>query len=193
MGMSPARVVGPDWIDSERYKISAVLTDAYARSLRTRSSRGPSRNEEFQVLLRQEIVRRFGMEFQQERRETSGFAARLPPSDSIKARRSKALEGARFKESGTPVINVRRTLDVRGATMPEFLEWLERSWLRAPVVATSAVPDGVWDFRIRWTTADPASLFQVVKEKVGIEITPGTVSPEYLIIKRLDRPEIGHH
>jgi hypothetical protein len=75
--------------------------------------------------------------------------------------------------------------------MPEFLEWLERFWLRAPVVAISAVPYEVWDFRIRWTTADQSSLFQSVKEKVGIEITPATVSPEYLIIKRIDRPEIG--
>jgi uncharacterized protein (TIGR03435 family) len=191
MGISPARVLGPDWIDSERYQISAVLTDANARSLRTRLSGSASRNEEFQVLLREEIVRRFGMEFQQERRETSGFAARLPPSGSIKAQRSKTLEGARFKESGTPVLNVRRTLEVRGATMPEFLEWLERFWLRAPVVAISAVPYEVWDFRIRWTTADQSSLFQSVKEKVGIEITPATVSPEYLIIKRIDRPEIG--
>jgi uncharacterized protein (TIGR03435 family) len=193
MGISPARVLGPDWIDSERYKISAVLSDADARSLRTRSSGGASRNEQFQALLRQEIIRRFGMEFQPERRVTSGFAAGLPPSGSVRARRSKSLEGARFKESGTPVINVRRTLDVRGATMPEFLEWLERSWLRAPVVATGAAPQGVWDFRIRWTTADHASLFRVVKEEVGIEITPGTVSPEYLIIKRIERPEIGHH
>lgn len=164
-GVSRARVLGPDWIDSERYRISAVLASD-AKTLRTRTSGGASVSDEFQLLFGQEIVRRFRMEFQKERRETNGFLVRLPPSVDIKARRAKTLEGARFSESGTPIINTRRTLDVRGATIPEFLEWLEFK-LRAPIAATSAAPEGVWDFRIRWTTADQTSLFQAVKEKVG--------------------------
>jgi uncharacterized protein (TIGR03435 family) len=182
-GVSPSRVMGPDWIDSERYRISAVLDDA--KSLR---ARGAGRNDAFRRLFAQEIVRRFQIEFQRERREASGFEARLSPETVIRAKRSKSLEGAQFRDGGIPVINTRRTLDVRGATIPELLDWLERHWLRAPVVAVGAPIEGVWDFRVRWTTADRDSLLQAVREKVGIEIAPADVSPEYLVIQRIHRP-----
>ncbi|MFN7920048.1 MAG: TIGR03435 family protein [Bryobacteraceae bacterium] len=187
-GVSPVRVLGPDWIDTERYRISAVLGEA--KALRTRSSPSPSIQEEFRLLFSKEIVRRFRLEFQMGRRETAGFWAKHSPSAATKARLSKSLEGARFQESGTPVINVRRTLDVRGATIAEFLDWVERFGLRAPVVATSALPEGTWDFRIRWTTGDPDSLLQAIHEAIGWELSPGSVSPEYVVIKRIARPDL---
>lgn len=186
-GVLPSRVSGPGWIDSERYAISAVLADDSKGHLRVRPPAGTDAGSEFQSLFAREIVARFRLEFERQRRQTSGFLVRLPPSSIIKARRSKANEGSRFRESGTPILNARRTLEVRGATLSEFVEWLERVPLRAPVAAAHPLPDGLWDFRIRWTTADRHSLFESVNGSVGLEIAPGDVAAEYVVIGSIDK------
>jgi hypothetical protein len=48
-GVPPARVLGPDWIDSECYAISAVLADDSKGRLRDRPATGASRDDEFQT------------------------------------------------------------------------------------------------------------------------------------------------
>jgi uncharacterized protein (TIGR03435 family) len=160
-------VLGPDWIDSENYGISAVLADDSKGRLRTRSTSGSSLDDEFQTLFAREITSRFRLEFERERWEGRGFVLRVPASAdaNIKARRSRSLEGARFIEKGTPIVNMRRSLEVQGATLSEFLDWLERL-LGMPVVAIDALPDGVWDFRLRWTTGDESSLCRAVRDQV---------------------------
>jgi uncharacterized protein (TIGR03435 family) len=189
-GVPPARVLGPDWIDSERYGILAVLADDSKGRLRTRSTAGSTLDDEFQTLFAEEIASRFGLEFHKERRETSGFVLRPEASTDIKARRSRSLEGARFIEKGTPIINVRQSLEVQGATLLEFSDWLERR-LGMPVVAAGALPDGVWDFRLRWTTGDERSLREEVRDQVGLEILPSNVTAEYVVISRVERPQLG--
>jgi uncharacterized protein (TIGR03435 family) len=166
-GLPPPRVLGPDWIDSEHYSVSAVLADDLKGRLRSRSAAGASLNDEFQSLFASEIASRFRLEFQKERRETSGFELRPEASANVKARRSKSLEGARFNQKGTPIINVRQSLEVQGATLLEFADWLERR-LGMPVVAADALPDGVWDFRLRWTTGDKSSLREAVRDQVVV-------------------------
>jgi uncharacterized protein (TIGR03435 family) len=189
-GVSPGRVSGPDWIDSERYGISAILADDSKGRLRTRSTAGSSLDDEFQTLFAQEIGSRFGLEFYKEHRETSGFVLRPEASTGIKARRSRSLEGARFIEKGTPIINVRQSLEVQGATLLEFSGWLERR-LGMPIVAAGVLPDGVWDFRLRWTTGDEGSLREAVRDQVGLEIFPSNVTAEYAVIRRVEKPEVG--
>lgn len=191
-GVPPARVLGPDWIDSERYAISAVLADDSKGRLSTRSAAAAGRDGEFQNLFAQEVGSRFGLQFRKERREASGFVLRPQASTDIKGRRSRSLEGARFIQKGTPIINVRQSLEVQGATLLEFADWLERR-LGMPVVAAGAMPDGVWDFRLRWTTKDEISLREAVRGQVGLEILPGNVTAEYVVISRVERPHLGPH
>jgi uncharacterized protein (TIGR03435 family) len=147
-------VLGPDWIDSERYGISAVLADDTKGRLRTRSTAGPSLDDEFQTLFAQEIASRFALEFHKERRDARGFVLRPQASANVKARRSRSLEGARFIEKGTPFINVRSSLEVQGATLLEFTDWLERR-LGMPVVAGGPLHDS----RLL-EPSDPAALEQ---------------------------------
>jgi uncharacterized protein (TIGR03435 family) len=188
-GVPPARVLGPDWIDSENYAILAVLADDSQGRLRTRSTAHTSLDDDFQNLFAQEIASRFRLEFQRERQERRGFVLRLSAS-GIKARRSRSLEGARFMAKGMPIINVRQSLEVQGATLLEFSDWLERR-LGVPVVAPGELPDGVWDFRIPWTTGDENSLGEAIRDQVGLELLPGNVTAEYVVISRVERPELG--
>jgi uncharacterized protein (TIGR03435 family) len=191
-GVPPTRVLGPDWIDSENYGVSAVLADDSKGGLRIRSIAGARLDDDFQNLFAREIASRFRLEFQKERREGRGFVLRVPASanTNIKARRSRSLEGARFTVKGTPIINVRQSLEVQGATFLEFSGWLERR-LGMPVVAAGALPDGVWDFRLRWTTGDECSLREEVRDQVGLEILPSNVTAEYVVISRVERPQLG--
>ena len=63
-----ARIVGPDWMDSEHYAVAATLSDESRLRLRTRSPDDASIGEAFQSMLTQELEQRFHLEFHRETR-----------------------------------------------------------------------------------------------------------------------------
>ena len=58
-GMPEAHILGPDWIDTERYAITAMLSDETRLRLRTRSEDDGHLAMEFRTLLAEELAQRF--------------------------------------------------------------------------------------------------------------------------------------
>lgn len=191
-GVSPTHVLGPDWIDTERFSVAAVLADDSRSRLRTRPSGGAGLDDEFRELFSQEIASRFHLEIRRERRDVRGFVVRPPNGAQLKARQSKSLEGGRFIRKGTPIVNVFSTLDARGTTLQDLCNWLERQ-LNAPVVSNDGLPIGVWDFRLRWRSGDQTSLRQAVREQVGLDIVEGNTLVEYIVVSPIEKPDFGPH
>jgi len=78
-GVPMARIVGPDWMDTEPYAVVAELSDESRLRLRTRSPDHASVGEEFRSMLTKELVERFHLEFHRETRE--GLAPKRPPQN----------------------------------------------------------------------------------------------------------------
>lgn len=186
-GMPPTRVLGPDWIDTEHYRVTAVLSDESRVRMRTRKPGDTGVDEEFRSLFIQEIVSRFHLEFHQERRNSIGYLVQPISGGKLKAQKSTSHEGGGFKQTGTYIINVHTALDARGVTLPEFCNWLENR-LKAPVTPSSALPGGIWDFRLKWQSVSQDSLLGAIRDQLGLDVKEANTPAEYLIVDRIERP-----
>jgi uncharacterized protein (TIGR03435 family) len=181
----PTRVLGPDWIDTERYSITAILSDDAGGRLRTRTPGSSTSDVEFQSLLRQEIISRFKLKTHMERKNRDAFLVR--PSFRLKIRKSKSLEGREVTGKATPIINLNRTVDARGLTLLEFCAWLERR-LSAPVIANSTLPSGTWDFHLHWRSGEETSLIAAVRNQTGLDLLETNAPVVYLVVDHIESP-----
>jgi len=186
-GVFPSRVLGPDWLDSECYSITAIVSDDSRGHLRRRLPGSSSSDEEFWSMFRHEITSRFQLTMHTERKDRDAFVVQPLVGGRLKVRQSKSLEGGQVNRKGTPMTNVYSTVDARGLTLMEFCGWLERQ-LNAPVIPSSSLPPGTWDFHVHWQSGDQRSLLAAVRDQVGLDLVEGNASVEYLIVDRVDRP-----
>lgn len=188
-GISPTRVLGPEWIDTERYSVTAILSDNSRGRLRRRSPTGASSDEEFRLLFTQEIVSRFQLKMHTEQRSQHAFVASLLSGQRLKVHESKALEGGHLKHHGSSVTNMYSVIDARGLTFLELCNWLERQ-LNAPVIPNPTFPPGVWDFRVKWRTADQNSLLAAIRDQIGIDLVEGNAAINYLVVDHIEKPSV---
>jgi uncharacterized protein (TIGR03435 family) len=146
-------VLGPGWIETECYSVTAVLSGNSRGQLRTRTLGSSGSDEEFRSIFSREITSRFQLKTHTERKELDAFVVQPLAGGRLKVRRSTSLEGGQVNVKGTPIVNVYDTMDARGLTLVEFCGWLERH-LNAPVIPTSTLPSGIWDFHLRWRAGD---------------------------------------
>ena len=189
-GVFPTRVLGPDWMDTECYRITAILADDSRGHLRTRSADGSNSDEEFRSMFKQEITSRFHLKTHTDRKDRDAYVVQPLAGGRLKVRPSKSLEGGQFKRKGTPITNANSTVEGRGLTLVEFCGWLERQ-LNAPVIPNSTFPSGTWDFRVHWRSGDQKSLLVAVRDQVGLDLTERNAPVEYLVVDHVANP-IGH-
>jgi len=183
-GVPEARIVGPDWMAAEHYAVSATLSDESRLRLRTRSPDDASVGEEFRSMLTQELVQRFHLEFHRETRDSLTYTLRSADGQ-LKLRPSPPRERSRLFSNRTAAGHD-ATLEVRSATFRTIANWLQ-DYLKIPVAADTSLPGGTYDFRLKWRSKDQPSLFNALKEQLGLELVEDPRSQEYFLVDRVER------
>ncbi|HEY1496315.1 MAG TPA: TIGR03435 family protein, partial [Candidatus Solibacter sp.] len=185
-GVTALHVIGPGWIESEHYGISATLSEASRLRLRTRSPDDARVVDEFRLLLTQELVQRFRLEFHRETRDTVEYTLQPADGETVTLRSAMPRERERITFSDTALTH-NSTLDAHGVTMRTLGSWL-RGHLKAPVTVTAAFPEGTFDFQLSWKSEDDASLIAALKNQLGAELVKKTERQEYLMVDRVEKP-----
>jgi uncharacterized protein (TIGR03435 family) len=186
-GVPMARIVGPDWMDTEQYSVAAALSDESRLRLRTRSPDDASIGQEFRSMLTQELVQRLHLEFHRETRDGLTYTLRSA-GDPVKLRPVPPRERFRLFSNRAPAGRT-ATLEARSVTFRAVANWLQ-DYLKYPVAADMSLPGGTYDFRLKWQSKDQPSLVHALKEQLGLELVEDSRSQQYFVVDRIERPAL---
>jgi uncharacterized protein (TIGR03435 family) len=195
-GVQPWLVSGlPDWAETTRWNMSAKIVDADAKLMNSLTL------EQRRTLMLSALQERFGM--------VTHYDQKMQPVFLL----TSARNGPKFKPTpalaaGVPVPAFGRTrwtlengtLQGTAVSMPQLAEQLANSLDRNVVDRTGLV--GEFDLKLRLpereTTnpadggsdaAPPETLFEAVKEQLGLRISSGKAPVPTLIVDKLTQPE----
>jgi uncharacterized protein (TIGR03435 family) len=163
---------GPDWLDTERFDISA-------------KAEKPGSETELRMMLQSLLADRFRLKFHRDARETSVYAllvAKNGPRLIVSTAEANSIGISRREISGTNM------------TMPLFASALSGVLNQAVVDKTGLV--GKFDLKLRWTPdsvdtpLDPSapSIFTAVQEQLGLRLDSQKGSVEVFVIDSAEKP-----
>jgi uncharacterized protein (TIGR03435 family) len=156
-GLPEHRVIGPAWIDDERYSITGLVDDP----------------KDFQPLFQQELTARFHMVAHAETKEVPVYVLRAGASGSV---HSPPASSAKRTSSG---------LVVRGSTVKDFAAVLADT-LRQPVFDETGI-EGKFDMELHWSQASFPSLEATVKQQLGLQLVEDRRTLDLLIIEHIEK------
>jgi uncharacterized protein (TIGR03435 family) len=163
-GLPEHRIVGPEWVNAQRYQWTAVVADA----------------ANFQPFMQQELASRFHMEAHRETRNVPVYLLRPSPDA-----RPGGPPASTMGIGGSEISGV--GLRMPRSTMADFAGTLADMLLR-PVFDETGM-EGTYDIVLSWKFGNPESLKKAVKEQLGVEMVEDHRAVELLIITRIERPE----
>jgi uncharacterized protein (TIGR03435 family) len=186
--MKPFQISGPAWIDNERYDILATIPEGTAK-------------EEVPVMLQNLLAERFRMTLHTETKEHSGYILGIgkggPKLMPAKNQNPASTGGFTIKDNSA-------VLNLNGATMPRFVDFLSRL-LGRPVIDSTGLP-GKFDIALpvsmgvimpgaQETVADGspvesdssfASLFTAVHD-LGLKLDSGKVPLKCIVVDKAQK------
>ena len=181
-------ILGPDWIDTERYAVTATLSDQSRIHLRTRSEDDGGMAVEFRNMLTEELAQRLHLQYHREMRDRLSYTLRHAAGRQMKLRPAPSRERGRLAFSRPGSRNA--TLEARSATFRLIGNWLQGP-LKQPVNVDPALPAGAYSFRLHWKSGDQPSLFAALKEQLGLELVEDVRSQEFVVVDRVERPALS--
>jgi uncharacterized protein (TIGR03435 family) len=173
------QVTGPDWINFERYDISAKAADAAG-------------DKELQLMLQALLAERFKLALHRETKELACFVM-VAAKGGLKFHESQLTEGE-------PVLNpdkARLTVDVKGVPATQFVEMLS-SILRAPVINNTGL-SGRYDATVHLSkflpdgsgkegSFDPISTILLgLQEELGLKLESKKMPLDLLIVDHAEK------
>jgi uncharacterized protein (TIGR03435 family) len=158
-GLPEHRILGPAWIDDQRYAITALVDDP----------------KDFQPLMQQELAARWHMLAHREMKDVPVYELRTldgapvhsaPPSASADSRISPSIK-----------LN-QQTVKTFADTMADVLG--------RPVFDETKL-DGRFDFAFTWRSTDPASLKAAVADQLGLSLVDTRRVVEVLIVDHIEK------
>jgi uncharacterized protein (TIGR03435 family) len=172
--VSPAQVVGPDWMENVRFDVTAKYPpDANAADR--------------WLMLRALLEERFKLAVHRESREVQGYAL-------VVAKGGFKLKPVEAGENDTDHAGGRvQTLTAKSTSIAS-LAGLAARYLGAVVIDKTGI-DGVYDFQLRWTSdgentdnADAPPLFPVaIQETLGLRLQAQKVPAEVIVVDHAER------
>jgi uncharacterized protein (TIGR03435 family) len=173
--VKPFQVIGPDWMESVHFDITAKYPP-------------DTRNADRPVMLRTLLEDRFKLTVHRESKEMPGYAL-------VVAKGGFKLKPVEPGGSGTDSHGGRvRILTATKTSMERLADLVARN-LGEVVVDKTAI-DGVYDFEFRWTSDDQApagdaetapSLFTALQETLGLRLQRQKVPVEMIVVDHVER------
>ena len=171
-------VDGPPWLASERFDIDG-LPDAYGK---------PSHNQ-LRLMMQKLLTSRFHIVSHHEQRELPVYAL-LPGKGGPKLTKTERQPGDSTGFSYTNQI----VLTVKNATMADFADGMQASFMDRPVVDQTGLT-GRYDFLLKWTPdesqstgPEPPGLYTSIEQQLGLKLTPARARVHVLVIDRIEKP-----
>jgi uncharacterized protein (TIGR03435 family) len=157
-GLPEHRILGPDWLNSQRYALTAQVDDP----------------KDFQPLMQQELAARFHMLSHREQRVVPVFVLEKPEGVA------KPPESNGTKKSDLSD----RSLKMYGS-IADLASALADA-IQRPVFDETG-QDGNFDFALSWNPGDLASLRAAVKQQLGLELVDDKRMVDLLIIDHIEK------
>jgi uncharacterized protein (TIGR03435 family) len=176
-GVGPYQILGgPDWLDSDRFDISAVA-DPAAKA---------DSDQALMLMLQDLLADRFKLALRRETRSLSAYVLEV-------ARNGSKLEKAAGGESRTHTNgnNARISIQAENTTMEGFAKVLAREMDR-PVVNQTRL-EGLFNLKLQWAResagiTDLPSIFTALEEQLGLRLRSGKTPVEVLVIEHAEEP-----
>jgi uncharacterized protein (TIGR03435 family) len=158
-GVPEHRIIGPAWIDEERYAITALVNDP----------------KDFQPLMQQELAARWHMLAHREMKDVPVYELRALDGTSVVPPAAPAAAGAR----ATPSIRLnQQSVKVFADTLADVL---------ARPVFDETKLDGTFDFAFSWTSTDPASLKSAMASQLGLSLVDTRRVVDLVIVDHIEK------
>jgi uncharacterized protein (TIGR03435 family) len=173
------QISGPDWLDSERFDISAKAA-------------GPAKDEQLMAMLQTFLAERFGLALHKETREMKGYGLVVSKSGS-------KLKTA-VDDGNSQTHNNNGRLTAQHVSMAQLANVLSRGTGLRVVDMTGL--QGVFDFTLEWdrsastlsanadehppSDAGP-SIFTALQEQLGLKLEARKLPVEILVIDHVER------
>lgn len=204
-GVKVSEIVGPDWLGTERYDVSAKFPPATTR-------------EQFTKMLQQLLIEQLGLKLHRETRVTPIYALTvMPGGHKLKdATAPTAIAPGKGAHSGTAFApsEARMIVTATTQTMARFAEALSLRLDRKVVDMTGL--SGNYDFRLEWpldsagqpkaldgsTSVGPASarlpmevftgLFGALRTQAGLRLDSRKEDVEVLVVDHISKTPVGN-
>jgi uncharacterized protein (TIGR03435 family) len=158
-GLPEHRIIGPAWIDDERYAITALVNDP----------------KDFQPLMQQELAARWHMLAHREMKDVPVYELRT--LDGVPAHSASPNASADSRMSPSIKLNQQ--------TVKTFANLLGDA-LGRPVFDETKL-DGRFDFAFTWRSTDPVSLKVAAADQLGLNVVDTRRVVEVLIIDHIEK------
>jgi uncharacterized protein (TIGR03435 family) len=199
-GISPniaGRVIGPDWIKTERYVIQGKLPDTIASAMQSMTTE--ERTKETLLMMQSLLADRFQLKAHFETREMPVYELEVAKGgsklkeDTDATKRRFAVGGSTIRATAAPITVISNALEC--APDVDGREVVDRTGLT-----------GTYDFSLSWTPlqaaaasadgngnllpadAGGASLFAAIVEQLGLKLVPAKRSAQVLVIDHIEQP-----
>jgi uncharacterized protein (TIGR03435 family) len=153
------RIIGPSWIDDQRYAITAVVNDP----------------KDFQPLMQQEFATRWHLLAHREMKDVPVYELRT-------------LEGVAMRPPAPPAPAGRRpqpSVRLNQQTVKSFAD-IMADVLGRPVFDETNL-DGRFDFAFTWQSTDPASLKAAAADQLGLNLVDTRRVVDLLIVDHVEK------
>jgi uncharacterized protein (TIGR03435 family) len=158
-GVPEHRIIGPAWIDQERYAITALVNDP----------------KDFQPLMQQELAARWHLLAHHEMKDVPVYEI-------------TTLDGATVKPAAAPATAATRpapSIRLNQQTVKVFADTLA-DVLARPVFDETKM-DGRFDFAFTWTATDPASLKAAMASQLGLNLVDTRRIVDLVIVDHIEK------
>jgi uncharacterized protein (TIGR03435 family) len=156
-GLPEHRIIGPDWLDTERYAITGQVDNP----------------ADFKPLFQQELTARFHMAAHLETKEVPIYILR-----TIEGGAMKPASGDSGGGRGMSGLKMQSTV---GAFAIQLSDYIKR-----PVFDETGM-DGTFDLSLFWKKGNPESLQEAVKQQLGLQLVDDKRSLELLIVDHIEK------
>ncbi len=158
-GVPEHRIIGPGWIDTERYAITALVNDP----------------KDFQPLMQQELAARWHMLAHREMKDVPVYEIRTIDGASVQSPAAPGGAPAR------PVGSIR----LNPSSVKGFADTLADA-LSRPVFDETKL-DGKFDFTFSWKSTDPAALKAAMAAQLGLNLVDTRRVVDLVILDHIEK------
>jgi uncharacterized protein (TIGR03435 family) len=188
-GIPQMRIIAPDWMTTERYSLTAVVSQEHRLHLRRRETGATSPREELRQLIEKELADRLQIHMHRENRAVPVYLLKTVEGVAPKLGQEESGEWqGDAHRVGLKVWAREGAFESTNANDFIVLTWLQNA-LKRPVLG-QGLPPGPYRFALKWVAGDDRSLATALWEQLGLALMEEQRGLDFLIVDSGFRPEM---